>query len=135
MDQPLTHDSSGASTRSRKIELPWLILAALLLSTLLAAFQSSRQLQATNVVRFDEIAQTEKRALVRQFQDIERLLRDALAFEAALSKPSQTAWDNYVRASVQNMIDGAQAIVTMRNNYRNRGAGEDGGTGLAGTYA
>ena len=83
MDQPLTHDSAGgASTRTRKIELPWLILAALLLSTLLAAFQSSRQLQAANVVRFDEIAQTEKRALVRQFQDVERLLRDAFAFES-----------------------------------------------------
>ena len=115
MDQPLTHDSaSGVSTRNRKIELPWLILAALLLSTLFAAFQSSRQLQAANVVRFDEIAQTEKRALVRQFQDVERLLRDALAFEAALANPGQPAWDTYVRASVQNMISGTQAIAAVQ---------------------
>ena len=115
MAQPLTHDSaSGASTRNRKIELPWLILAALLLSTLLAAFQSSRQLQATNEVRFDEIAQTEKRALIRQFQDVERLLRDALALEAALPNPNQAAWDTYVRASVQNMMGDAQAIVAVQ---------------------
>ena len=115
MDQPLTHDSAGgASTRTRKIELPWLILAALLLSTLLAAFQSSRQLHATNEMRFDQIAQAEKRALIRQFQDVERLLRDALAFEAALPNPSQPAWDTYVRASVQNIIGGGQAIVAVQ---------------------
>ena len=53
MAQPLTHDSpTGAPARIRKIELPWLILAALLLSTLLAAFQSSRQFQTANELRF-----------------------------------------------------------------------------------
>ncbi len=115
MSQPLTHDSATvASTRNRKIELPWLILVALLLSTLLAAFQSSRQLRASNEVRFNEIAQTEKRALVRQFQDVERLLRDALAFESAVANPGQPAWDTYVRASVQNMIGGAQAIAAVQ---------------------
>ena len=115
MSQPLTHDSaSAAPPRNRKIELPWLILAALLLSTLLAAFQSSRQLQAANEVRFDEIAQTEKRALIRQLRDVERLLGGARAFEAALPNPTPSAWDTYIRASVQNAVGDAQAILAVQ---------------------
>ncbi|MEO8383873.1 MAG: ATP-binding protein [Betaproteobacteria bacterium] len=115
MAQTLTHDSaSGAPPRNRKIELPWLILAALLLSTLLAAFQSSRQLQAANDLRFNEIAQSEKRALIRQLWDIEKLLRGAQAFESVLPNPTQAAWDTYIRASVLNLIGNTKAIVAVQ---------------------
>ena len=75
MEQPLTHDSvSSATPRIRKIELPWLILAALLLSTLLAAFQSSRQLRADTDARFAEIARGEQRTFIRHLHDVEKLM-------------------------------------------------------------
>ena len=105
MEQPLTHDSvSSATPRIRKIELPWLILAALLLSTLLAAFQSSRQLRADTDARFAEIAQGEQRTFIRHLHDVEKLMTSAKAFEIALPNQSQTAWDTFLGA---NMRDGS----------------------------
>ena len=105
MEQPLTHDSvSSATPRIRKIELPWLILAALLLSTLLAAFQSSRQLRADTDARFEEIAQGEKRTFIRHLHDVEKLMTSAKAFEKALPNQSQSAWDTFLGA---NMRDGS----------------------------
>ncbi|MCY7386550.1 MAG: PAS domain S-box protein [Burkholderiales bacterium] len=102
MEQPLTHDSAGgAASRIRKIELPWLILVALLLSTLLAAFQSSRQLRADTETRFTEIAQVEKRSLVRRLSDVENLLYSARAFEKVQPNPSQSAWNTYVSADLR----------------------------------
>ncbi len=108
MTSPVTQDSLGRiSSRLRKIELPWLILGALLLSTLFAAFQSSRQLRADADTRFAEIAQSEKRALIRQLNDVETLLRSANAFVAVLpatasSAASQGAWDTFVTISIRD---------------------------------
>ena len=98
---------SSVSSRLRKIELPWLILAALLLSTLLAAFQSSRQLREDANARFAEIAQREKRTLTRQLNDVENLLYGAKAFAAVLplttsSTISQASWDTFVAASIRD---------------------------------
>ena len=98
-----THNSaSGLSTLVKKIELPWLILAALLIATLLAAFQSARQLRLDNEARFAEIAQGEKRILLRQLRDVENLLYGAKAFATALPGLSQSAWDTYVGTRMQD---------------------------------
>ena len=93
---------SGLSTFVKKIELPWLILAALLISTLLAAFQSSRQLRLDGDARFAEIAQGEKRVLLRQLSEVEGLLYGAKAFATALPSLSQSTWDTYVGTRMQD---------------------------------
>ena len=104
MEKPLTHDTaSRATSRIGKIELPWLILAALLISTLLAAFQSSRQLRADADMRFDEIAQGEKRTLIRQLRDIDNILQGARAFHKALPNLSQSSWDTYLATRLQDV--------------------------------
>ena len=103
MERPVKQDSvTSAATLVRKIELPWLILAALLISTLLAAFQSSRQLRADADARFAEIALSEKRSLIRQLRDVESLLLGAKAFATALPGLSQTAWDKYTVGRVRD---------------------------------
>ena len=103
MEPPLTHDPVNSVTALiRKIELPWLILAALLVSTLLAAFQSSRQLRADADARFAEIAQGEKRILLRQLREVENLLYGAKAFATALPNLSQATWDTYVGARMRD---------------------------------
>ncbi|MCY7388875.1 MAG: PAS domain S-box protein, partial [Burkholderiales bacterium] len=103
MEKPVTHDTaSRASSRIGKIELPWLILAALLISTLLAAFQSSRQLRADADMRFAEIAQVEKRTLIRQLHDIDNILQGARAFHKALPNLTQSAWDTYLATWLQD---------------------------------
>ena len=114
MEQSLTPDSvNNSSLRSRKIELPWLILAALLLSTLLAAFQSSRQLRVDTDTRFAEIAQGEKRALIRQLRDVEKLLYSAKAFERAVPTLGQAAWDTYLRGSRPDE-DGHPGVIAVQ---------------------
>ena len=118
MERPLTHDSTrSASSSSRKIELPWLILAALLLSTLLAAFQSSRQLRADADARFEEISQREKRSLLRQLRDVENLLQGAKAFATTLPNLSQATWSTYVGTRMRDsaMYPGVIAIQLIPN--------------------
>ncbi len=101
--QTLTQDPlSSVSTLVKKIELPWLILAALLIATLLAAFQSARQLRLDSDARFAEIAQGEKRVLLRQLRDVEGLLYGAKAFATALPSLSQSTWDTYVGTRMQD---------------------------------
>ena len=90
------------STLLKKIELPWLILAALLISTLLAAFQSARQLRLDSDARFAEIAQGERRVLLRQLRDVEGLLYGAKAFATALPGLSQLTWDTYFGTRIQD---------------------------------
>ncbi|MEQ1519142.1 MAG: PAS domain S-box protein, partial [Usitatibacteraceae bacterium] len=97
---PKATSPAGVTGLIRKIELPWFILAALLLSTLLAAFQSSRQLRTDADGRFAEIALSEKRGLVRQLHDVETQLLSAKAFATALPGVDQSSWDKYTQTIV-----------------------------------
>ena len=111
MEKPSTHDTaSRATSRIGKIELPWLILAALLISTLLAAFQSSRQLRADADMRFAEIAQGEKRTLIRQLRDVDNILQGARAFHKALPNLSQSAWDTYLATRLRDVTSNAGLV-------------------------
>lgn len=102
MERLLTQDPVNSATALiRKIELPWLILAALLISTLLAAFQSSRQLQADADARFAEIAHGEKRILLRHLHDVQNLLYGAKAVATAMPNLNQSTWDTYVGARMR----------------------------------
>ncbi len=86
----------------RKIELPWFILVALLISTLVTAFQNARQIRIDADARFEEMANAEKRAILRHFRDIEDLMQGTLAFMAALPATQQSDWDTYFDARMRS---------------------------------
>ena len=85
----------------RKIELPWFILAALLVSTLVTAYQNARQVRLDAESRFQEIAQREKRAIIRQLHDIEDLMQGTKAMMAAMPATPQHNWDTYFDVRMQ----------------------------------
>jgi hypothetical protein len=93
----------------RKIELPWLILAALLASTLLTAYQNSRQLRVDALARFNEIGQIESRTIARHLHDYEDLLRGVVALAHALPSLDAKSWNAYldVRANAEGGAEGS----------------------------
>ncbi|MEP7155001.1 MAG: ATP-binding protein [Betaproteobacteria bacterium] len=97
MDSPATEPPEPAS-RLRKIELPWIILGALLLSTLVAAYQNARQLRAEATDRFNELVQGEQRAISREFRDFEDLMHGASALLVAVPMLTQSTWDAFFDA-------------------------------------
>ena len=96
----------------RKFELPWLILVALLLSTLLYAWQTSKRQETERISRFNEIVEGETRGVARQFRTIEDLLRSVSAMTAAVPDISQATWDTYfdARISAQDDVGGLIAL-------------------------
>ena len=108
--RPITVTSLKATLR--KIELPWFILAALLLSTLVTAYQNARQLRTDAGIRFQEIAQGEQRAVLRQLRDFEDLMHGAAALVVALPNLKQSTWDAFfdVRMPVPENYVGLVAL-------------------------
>ena len=102
MAKPDSHDAITRDPQPAfKLDLPWLILAALLLSTLLAAFQSSRQIRADAQLRFTEIAQVEKRVLASHLNEILQVLHGASAVATAVPTLNQATWERYVAARLR----------------------------------
>ena len=112
MESPAPATSSTFTASLRKIELPWFILAALLVSTFFAAYQNSRQLQADANARFAEISQVESRAIARQIHDFEDLLHGTAALAQALPNLDSAAWNTFfdARMPVPEDYDGLVAI-------------------------
>ncbi len=99
MDSPDTSPAAPAKgSPLRKIELPWIILGALLLSTLVAAYQNTKQLRAESLARFNEIAAGEARLLTRQFREYENVLQGGVALLTAVPNLDQEGWDRYLAA-------------------------------------
>ena len=112
MDSPKPESAAPYRRPWPKIELPWLILGALLLSTLVAAYQNARQLRADAVVRFNEIAAGEARLVTRQMRDIENLMQGTAAHLAAVPKIDRPTWDAYfdARMPAPGQYDGLVAL-------------------------
>ncbi|MEO8101562.1 MAG: ATP-binding protein [Betaproteobacteria bacterium] len=98
MDSAPLNNPNTLKAALRKIELPWFILAALLLSTLVTAYQNARQLHADAETRFQEIVQSDQRAIVRQLRDFEDLMHGAAALLVALPNLKQSSWDAFFDA-------------------------------------
>ena len=101
MDSPAAATDSSLKATLRKIELPWFILAALLLSTLFTAYQNARQVRVDAESRFQELVQGEQRAILRQLRDFEDLMYGASALTVALPHLGQPSWDAYFEARMQ----------------------------------
>ncbi len=95
-NQPTSVDQQTAG-KPRKFELPWLIVAALLVSTVVTAYQSWQQAQVDARKRFAELAATESQALSRQMRAIEDLLAGIRAFTTAVPELSRPAWETYLK--------------------------------------
>lgn len=87
--------ASSLKTTLRKIELPWFVLAALLISTLFTAYQNAQQVRADAQTRFQELAQGEQAAIVRHLRDFEDLMHGTSALMVALPNLGQSAWDAF----------------------------------------
>jgi PAS domain S-box-containing protein len=97
MENPQTPTDQQTAGKTRKFELPWLIVAALLVSTIATAYQSWQQAQVDARNRFAELAAAESRGLSRQIRAVEDLLGGIRAFTTAAPDLSRTAWETYIQ--------------------------------------
>ncbi len=85
-------------TRSQRVESPWLVLAALLLSTLVASLQSYRQVNQESQSRFQTLAEHAKSEITTQFRQIDDALATAGAVIAASPQIDNGRWNKYLDA-------------------------------------
>ena len=90
--------AEGAGTSSTRIEAPWLVLAALLLSTFVASLQSYRQVNKEAESRFESLAESAKSELATQFRQIDDALSTAGAVVAASPQIDNDRWNRYLDA-------------------------------------
>ena len=88
--------TDSAETKSLRIETPWLVLGALLLSTCVASFQSYRQVNKETQSRFETLAETAKNELSTQFRQVDDALSTAGAIVAASPKIDNARWNKYL---------------------------------------
>jgi len=88
--------ADSAETKSPRIEAPWLVLGALLLSTCVASLQSYRQVNKEAQSRFETLAETAKKELSTQFRQIDDALSTAGAVVAASPQIDNARWNKYL---------------------------------------
>ena len=97
MESPQSPAEQQTPPKPRKFELPWLIVAALLLSTIVTAYQSWKQAEVDAQNRFEALAQAEAQALARQYRAVEDLLSGFRALMTAAPEIGRGGWDTYVK--------------------------------------
>lgn len=90
--------SEDPRAKSQRFETPWLVLGALLLSTIVASLQSYRQAEKVAQSRFETLAQNAKSDLSTQFRQIDDALSTAGAVVAASPQIGNVRWNNYLDA-------------------------------------
>ncbi|MBC7624388.1 MAG: response regulator [Aeromicrobium sp.] len=85
-------------TAIRRVEAPWLVLGALLLSTIVASVQSYRQVNQESQNRFDAFAERAKAEIATQFRQIDDGLATAGAIIAASPQIDNVRWNKYLDA-------------------------------------
>ena len=86
----------GTESKSQRIEAPWLVLGALLLSTLVASLQSYRQVNKEANSRFEVLAENAKNDLSAQFRQIDDALSTVGAVVAASPQIDTVRWNKYL---------------------------------------
>jgi PAS domain S-box-containing protein len=81
-----------------RIEAPWLVLGALLLSTVVASVQSYRQVSQESQNRFDALAESAKSEIATQFRQTDDALATAGAIIAASPQIDNVRWNKYLDA-------------------------------------
>jgi PAS domain S-box-containing protein len=81
-----------------RVEAPWLVLGALLLSTVVASVQSYRQVSQESQNRFDALAERAKSEIATQFRQTDEALATAGAIIAASPQIDNLSWNKYLDA-------------------------------------
>lgn len=81
-----------------RVEAPWLVLGALLLSTVVASVQSYRQVSQESQIRFDALAERAKSEIATQFRQTDDALATAGAIIAASPQIDNVRWNKYLDA-------------------------------------
>lgn len=97
-DAPTALTSVTVGSRPR-FELPWLVLAALLLGTLVAAYKSDQRADAAAARRFQEITRAAELSLQHDIQANRDMLESAAAFVSVLPNATIDArtWTNFFK--------------------------------------
>jgi PAS domain S-box-containing protein len=97
-DAPAALTSVTVGTRSR-FELPWLVLAALLVGTLVAAYKSDQRADAAAARRFQEVTLAAQLSLQNDIQANRDMLESAAAFVSVLPNATIDAptWTNFFK--------------------------------------
>ncbi len=88
------------SVRTRpRVELPWLVLLALLIGTLVAAYKSDQRADTAATERFQEIARTAEMSVQHDLQTTKDMLQSTAAFIAVLPGATVGAreWTNFLQ--------------------------------------
>ncbi|MBL8512572.1 MAG: PAS domain S-box protein, partial [Betaproteobacteria bacterium] len=85
-----------AAARAGKIELPWLVLGALLVSTLFGGWQAARQQAAEADQRFAELAADTHTSLERRIESIRLAVSSVAAFGGAQPRTDSAAWQQFI---------------------------------------
>jgi PAS domain S-box-containing protein len=101
----------SASSRPR-FELPWLVLLALLIGTVVAAYKSEQRADAAASKRFQEISRAAQVSLQHELQTTKDLLESTAAFVSALPNASMDArgWSNLFKGHAANGNDRSSLI-------------------------
>jgi PAS domain S-box-containing protein len=97
-DAPTASTSVTVGTRPR-FELPWLVLAALLVGTLVAAYKSDQRADAAATRRFQEITRAAELSLQHDIQANRDMLESAAAFVSVQPNATIDAriWTNFFK--------------------------------------
>ncbi|MCA2997665.1 MAG: response regulator [Rhodocyclaceae bacterium] len=97
-----TNAAAAASRLSEpaipRVEAPWLVLGALLLSTIVASVQSYRQVGQESQDRFSALAARAKSEIATQFRQTDDALATAGAIIAASPQIDNARWNKYLDA-------------------------------------
>ena len=88
-----------------KIEAPWLIMLALLMATLVSAYQSSQRTSAASEARFADIARLSHEAFTGELRDTESLLRSASVMLTAIPELPARHWAYFFAAHRESTQD------------------------------
>ncbi len=109
-----SHSLPGVMPRPR-VEAPWIILAALLLATILAAHQSNVRSQKNALQQFDEMATNASKFILSEVRHIEDEIAIGAAVIASMPEIDNARWNDYLDARGQNV---ASAMGLVRLEYR-----------------
>ncbi|MBL8520761.1 MAG: PAS domain S-box protein [Betaproteobacteria bacterium] len=93
---PAPAEPAASGRPAGKFELPWLVLAALLLSTVIGGWQAARQQSAEAVQRFAELAAAERDALARRIEAIRVVASGAAGFAVLEPTHAPSAWREFL---------------------------------------
>ncbi len=95
-----------------RVEAPWIILAALLLATILAAHQSNVRSQKIATQTFDELATNASKYILSEVRHIEDEIAIAATVIASMPDIDNTRWNHYLDARGQN-VESTMGLVRL----------------------